>query len=493
MRRQRFARGRSSVVAGALVVVLAVAAPQQGVSATAGNPTVTGPVTGGTRGHAQTTVDGIVDLSGAGYVEQEFFLQGTATPYAPDPGAAVWGLDGKWTAVPTPPTAPFRTRLVVRRPANPSRFNGTVVVEWMNVTSQADGTPDFLQMNEELLRGGYAWVGVSAQSAGVEGGAIPSLGLKNWDPVRYGTLAHPGDSYSYDIFSQAGQALRTPSGADPLGNLRSKVRRMIADGESQSAQRMVTYIDAIHPLVQVYDGFFVHSRAAGGSPLSQAPLPTVAVPSVAHIRTDLTQPVFMVQNETDLPLFGFFAARQPDTARIRTWELAGTAHFDQYGLDFVDPTAARDFPQPEFPPLLPTCQLPANRAHARYVYDAALHHLDRWVRRGSPPPAGTPITLNPDNSIARDAFGNALGGVRLPELDVPTATLAGVGNQPAFCALFGVTTPFTDAALDALYPSHARYVVDVAKALISARLQGFILSYDAVEALVDAVWSDVGR
>lgn len=475
-----------------VLAALTVGIAQQTAAAAPGDPIVTGPVTGGTRGSAQTTIDGIIDLSGAGYVEEEFFLEGLASPYAMDPAGPAWGLDGTWSAVPTEPAAPYKTRVIVRRPARPSKFNGTVVVEWMNVSGQADGTPDFLQMHRELLRDGYAWVGVSAQRVGVEGGLIPSIGLKNWDPARYGSLAHPGDSYSYDIFTQAGRALRAPQGSNPLGELAPDVEIVIADGESQSAQRMVTYINAVHPLVRVYDGFLVHSRSAGGSPLTQAPLPVVAVPAVAHIRTDLAEPVFILQNETDLPLFGFVAARQPDTALVRTWELAGTSHFDQYGLDFVGPTGARDFPQPEFPPLLPTCQFPVNRAHARYLYDAALHHLDGWVRGGPPPPTGTPIELNPDGSIARDEFGNALGGVRLPELDVPIATLSGVGNQPAFCVLFGVTTPFSDATLEALYPSHGRYVAAVIRAVRTAVRQGFLLPYDAAEARREAARSDIG-
>jgi hypothetical protein len=494
MKYQILGRSRRGAVA-LMSAVLILGMGASTANAAASPATVTGPVTGGTRGHAQTTIDGILDLSGAGYIEEEYFLEGTATPYTNDTTAPAWGSDGQWSAVPTTPTAPYKTRLIVRRPADPARFNGTVVVEWMNVTGQADGTPDFLQMNQELLRGGYAWVGVSAQRVGVEGGVPPILGLKNWDPARYGTLSHPGDSYSYDIFSQAGQALHGGPGVNPLGDLTSDVQRVIADGESQSAGRMVTYINAIHPLVDVYDGFLVHSRGAGGAPLSQAPLPAVNVPSVARIRTDLQQPVFTIENETDVA-FGFFAARQPDTSMIRTWELAGTAHFDQYGLDFVATTGARDFPQPEFPPLVPACVLPANTAHARYIYNAALFHLDNWIELGLAPPTGTPITLNPNLTIARDVHGNALGGVRLPELDVPIATQSGVGNNsvtpPNFCVLFGVSAPFSDAKLNTLYPNHGKYVSKYNEAL-AAVVGRFILPYNAHEARVEAAHSDIGK
>jgi hypothetical protein len=483
--------GGASALVGMTVAALAFGALGSGAGAAEG-PTVTGPVTGGTRGHAQTTAEPVVDLAAAGYVENEFFVAGTAAPYAP---VGSWTSDGNsWTAEKTTPTAAFNTRIIVRRPTNPKKFNGTVVVEWMNVTGAADATADFLQVQRELLDG-YAHVGVSAQLGGVDGSP---LRLKQWDAARYGSLVHPGDSYSYDIFSQAGQALRRPSGADPLGNLRSKVKRFIADGESQSAGRLVTYVNAIQPLDHVYDGFFLHSRGAGGAPLTQAPLPTVGVPNPALIRTDLDAPVMTIENETDVPSFA--AARQPETSKIRTWELAGTSHYDQYGIDAVVKTAANDFPQPEFPVLLPTCSRPLNSTHARYVYDAAMHHLNEWVQGGSPPPTGAPMRLDPNNPtdpIARDAHGNALGGVRLPEIEVPTATQSAFGNvsvtPPNFCALFGVKTPFDQATLAALYPNHAAYVSAFNRAVKKARKAGVLLGYDAKDAKIEAANSDIGR
>jgi hypothetical protein len=447
-------------------------------------------MTGGTRGGPQTSVQGIVDLAGNGYVEEEYFLIGTASSYAKAAGST-WGSDGIWAAQVAAATAPFKTRILVRRPADPQAFNGTVVVEWMNVTGQADGAPDFTEAQGELLRGGYAWVGVSAQALGLN---QPLLGLKVWDPTRYGTLSHPGDSYSYDIFSQAGQALRTPVGSDPLGNLRSTAARYLAFGESQSAGRLVTYINAVHPLVNVFDGFFVHSRGAGGAALSTLPA-TTPVPSPAPIRTDLSAPVFQVETETDVA--GYSPARQADTNRIRTWEVAGAAHFDHYGLSFIELSTAKDFPG--LPSLLPVCQYPVNDASARYVYDAAVHHLDRWVRDGSLPPIGTRISLSTTSPVAplRDTLGIALGGVRLPEMDVPLLTYSGLDNlsltPPNFCGLFGTTKPIPAETLAALYPNHGSYVSRVTKATTAAEKAGFILGYDAELIRTAAATSEAGK
>lgn len=75
---------------------------------------------------------------------------------------------------------------------------------------------------------------MSAQATGVNQ-------LKSTDAARYGTLNHPGDSYSYSIYEQAGAAIRR-NAPRVLGRLHP--RRVLALGESQSAIRLVTYIDA---------------------------------------------------------------------------------------------------------------------------------------------------------------------------------------------------------------------------------------------------------
>lgn len=215
----------------------------------------------------------------------------------------------------------------MNRPADPARFNGTVVVEWLNVSGGLDAAPEWIYAHNELIREGYAWVGVSAQATGV-------TATRTADPVRYADLSHPGDSYSYDIFSQAGQAVRD-SAATVLDGLRPRV--VLANGESQSAFRLTTYINAIQPLVSVYDGFLVHSRRDIGAPLSQAPQADVPTPAVVRFRPDLDAPVLVVQAETDVIALGSLSARQADSHRLRLWEVAGTAHADAYiGLGTID-------------------------------------------------------------------------------------------------------------------------------------------------------------
>jgi len=482
---------RLAVLVGSVALVIG-STPSAGARTTsAGRPLqearVIGPVTGGEHGYPQTTA--AVDLAAAGFVEHEYFLAGTATAYR---RKGTWTEDGRWATRPAT-TAPYTTRMLVRRPAKASDFNGTVVVEWFNVTSNVDVDVDFGFAAAELLRGGYAWVGVSAQAAGIDsnGGSQfgPSaVGLKAWDPQRYGSLEHPGDAYSYDIFSQAGRAIRSAKRTGPLGGL--EVEHLLADGESQSAFRMVTYVNAVQPVAEVYDGFLIHSRGGGGAPISAAE--DEVPPPTARVRTDLEVPVFQVLTETDLfeleaasqgTVSAFPDARQPDTNMIRTWEVAGTAHADVDYLRSLSEQGKRQFP--EFLDLSGVFGI-ANSGPQKFVMRSVVRLLRDWVEDGAAPPHQDPIEVA-DGAIVRDAHGNALGGVRTPPLDVPIATLSGEGNS-----LIGLTVPLAPDLLASLYPSHDAYVTAFARATKRAVAAGVILKDDAPEMISEAKAAEVG-
>ncbi len=461
------------------------------------SPDLEGPITGGA---GMPFVAGTTfDLAEVGYSQAEYFMSGTATAYT---SLGPLDTDGEWM-VKTGDTATYNTRILVYRPINREKFNGTVVVEWPNVSGGLDAAPDWIMGHTEFTREGYAWVGVSAQFVGVEGGGsplgLPPMPLKAIDPERYGSLVHPGDSFSYDIFSQAGKAVLDPAGIDPLKDL--AVGKVIAVGESQSAFRLVTYINAVHPVAQLYDGFLVHSRGGIGAPLSESPQPQIAVPGSAQIRTDLDVPVLTFETETDLTVLGFLSARQPDGERFRLWEVAGTAHADTYTIvvgatDLGDsPDAAglvvTSAPLPGF-----TCNAPINSGPQHFVLKAAIAALNRWVWGGAPPPSAPRLEVagDPPGMIVRDVNGNALGGIRTPQMDVPIATLSGEGQEGSlFCLLFGSTVPFDEAMLASLYPDHEAYVSAFNEATDQAVQAGFILPVDAELMKAAAASSDVGE
>lgn len=464
-----------------------------GSSAVARADAATATVTPATGGNGVPLVFGhaAFDLADVGYTRSEFFIEGTASAHTP---SAPLTNDGLWTVAQFAPAA-YKTRMVVNRPINPADFNGTVVVEWFNVTGQADASPDWQHMHAELVREGYVWVGVSAQFAGVNQLKCPALTPPACpaagDPGRYGSLVHPTDSYSYDIFSQAGQAIRD-NPALVLGGLIPE--RLIAAGESQSAGRLTTYINGPHPLVEVYDAFVVHSRGAGGAALTQSPLPAVPTPVPTLIRNDLDEPVMVAQMENDT---GGLQSRRADDARYRLWEVAGTAHFDYYGLvQAATDTGDRDtvaawFDTMQHPTSNPSpsfsCALPINTGPATFVMRALIRSLDTWLVDGTPPPLAPRLqTLSIVPPVyATDAIGNVLGGIRTPAVDAPVARLTGLGQPPGgFCVLFGVTAPFTQAKLEELYVDHDGFVAAWNKATQKAVKAGFVLPEDAQDIRV---------
>jgi hypothetical protein len=442
-------------------------------------PAIDGPITSPGSAFVQATT---FDLATVGYVQEEFFLSGSATAYA---NVGPLDADGVWTVTPADAAA-YKTRIVVHRPVAKKKFSGTVFVEWLNVSGGLDAAPDWTFTHVELIRSGHAWVGVSAQKVGVDGGAslnVVNLPLKVVNPARYGSLVHPGDSFSYDMYSQVSQAVRAAGG--PLGDF--KVKRVIAIGESQSAFRLVTYVNAVHPVAHVYDGFLIHSRGGAGAALSQEPQPVIDVAGNTLVRTDVDVPVLTFVTETDMTLLGFAGARQDDGDNVRLWEVAGTAHADTYSLivGWSDVGDSPDVAQPIVTaspiPGFVECGLPINSGPQHFVLKAAVAALEKWVRRGKAPKSAPrlELTTEPAVAIAVDEHGNAVGGIRTPAVDVPIATYTGVQPGTLLCRLFGTTTLFDDAKLASLYPAHADFVKAHNKALRRATKAGWILKKDA--------------
>jgi Alpha/beta hydrolase domain len=446
---------------------------------------------------------GNFDLSTQHYVVQEYLLSGDAVSYR---AVGVPTEDGKWN-VEVDKHAPFTTRLVVVRPEAPAKFNGSVVVEWLNVSAGTDGAPDWSYTHRELLRQGYAYVGVSAQKGGIDGGGmnlgIPGvLPIKKADPQRYADLNHPGDAFAYDIYTQAARAIRHSRDTHLLGPLIPK--HVIATGESQSAGYLTTYVDAIEPVAKTFDGFLIHSRFGSGAPITGVYVPSAAATAVKglRIRADMKKPVLIFISESDL-MFpgGYLSARQPDNDYLRTWEVAGTAHADTYTLGgaAVDSGSAPiEVLAKAYAPSssimgMPLAQPMNSAPQHHYVMQAALAALNRWVVAGHAPPHGQRLNTSESTppQLAVDANGNATGGVRSPWMDVPTAHLSGLGQTGAgMVVLFGVTEPFNAAKVSALYPGgQAEYVGKFNASLKSAIAAGFILPADETEIQAIAAYS----
>lgn len=420
-------------------------------------PAVEGPTSGGIRtGEPYATT--MIPMA-PGWIEEEYFFGGTARRPAElsDPEA-----EGR----------AFKSRILVRRPTDPADFNGTVIFDWNNVTIPADRDVAWHPLHATLMERGFVYVSVAAQRLSIE--ASP-LALKQWDPVRYGSLSHPGDDYSWDIFSQAAEAAIA---TDPtvLGDLRPFVERRLAMGASQSASRLRGYINDVHPQAEVFDGF------------------QPQIIGVGNVNRELV-PILWVNSGNEAEDVDEVA---PDSDLFRLWEVAGTAHTsngssqymnaqvayahsngatgkDSYDHDLQGAWGYRNDPG--------EC-LRANYYIAGYVWSAALVALDDWVRTGVAP-ASMPRLARDESGRVYDEHGNMVGGVRTPLLDVPIATYFGgdvptgstdpCANGGGRMALSGWTRVFSADKLAELYPTPDAYVEQFDAAVDAALAAGFIL------------------
>ena len=406
-----------------------------------------------------------LDLAAHGYTEEEFFIAGTGNVYS-QPYLATGLIESSGH--------PFKTRLIVRRPP-PQAFNGVVVVEWLNVTGGPDKDIDWWQSGEHLMRSGYVYVAVSAQQMGIDT-------MADWGSARYGGLdmtaagTVDNDALSFDAFSAVGRVIfrrgeeSGPDTADILDGLRAE--QIIATGHSQSASRLASYINSIHPLEPIFDGFMVYG---GGVK------------------------IFKLMAETDMRRRA--ADPQPDSDNFRQLEVTGSSHVDvPFEIEYAKArNLMAGLPLENVQPRETDCELPPfSTVPFRDVMNAAFEHLVNWIRDEIPPPIAPRLQVAqalPSVEFARDRFGNVLGGIRLAEHAVPTAKNTGMnsGTGNRFCFLYGSHEAFSEAQLRNLYSSREKYVQAVTRVVQENLTDGYILPYAAERTIEDARVRDIGR
>ncbi len=418
------------------------------------------------------------DAGALGYVDAEFAISGEARLFRLHEGTG-FSADGAWRSE-VRGRAPYRTRIVVRRPRDPARFNGTVIVVWNNVTAGFDN----IRAHPHVYEDGFILVGATVQRVGIEGFDCPApQGLHAFDRERYGTLHIPTDDAAFDIFGQIGAALRAPSPAAAMALGGMRPRHILARGGSQSAAYLTTYINGVAPFGHPFDGFLLDLRFGNHPPLETPP--DTPRPSSISDLTELVDgtlppgdsrlrdpgvPIFVVNTETEARSHA--SVRQPDTDRYRLWEAAGVSHAGgiKVSAAFTD------------------TDLPPNGIDIMPLRDTSLWHMQRWLAEGIPPPILPRIELADAGPgipprVVRDADGIAIGGLRLPEIAAPLACHTGF-NSPGFAFLRGSSQPFPAEDLRRRYGDLAGYLAAYEAAAASAVATGILLP-DAVGAALD--------
>lgn len=435
------------------------------------------------------------------YVEEEFIVQGRATIhiYAHDPP------HGPADTKPLIPNLPYTTRIIVRRPADPAAFKGTVVVEWWNSTAGFDTAPVWDPSAEFFARSGYVYVGFTNAKNTIDFlvAGCPRLGfLAPECGTRYAGLGIYDNGMAYDIGNAIAKLLKSDSDQNPLP-AEYQVERVFHAGESQQAGSIITFASAFH--ADHNDGYFVQSginarKISGFSHIDLAQ-------ADRRVRTDLPVPVYQLITQTDFEVLGFgTAARQTDTSTYRYYEVPGGSHSTVHkdievlpaGLFTQDAVFLEDL-----------CGFPLNTTadgpvFVSHVLNALWAAMDRQARRGVPPPSGRQMDTIGDELVF-DVLGNPTGGVRVPAVEVPLAKYisgnVAAESLPQFlafigrlaCGLSGSVEAFDEETLDSLYPSHHRYVRDVLRAVHKLWRDRLLLPHDAWAIAWEALISDVGE
>lgn len=397
---------------------------------------------------------------------------------------------------------PYTTQVFVRRPADPARFSGVVIVEPLHIHRIA---PIYMYSSPYILRSGHAWACVAAQKTALDTHVKPA------NPERYARLhierdpSPPGaaadltappfvgvdretrgawwaefaraNQATSTILAQVGAALRAPSG--PFRDF--DIGHLLLAGHSQTGFVTTNYIRAAHGA----------QRLADGAPVFDGFYPS-GWPKAAFVPCDV--PIVQVMCDGDIsdPAFSFEPGYEGRTYRrddgdaphdrFRLYELAGMPHSGTRYPPFSDPGFWQQVPNAAAHTLPRAAAMNSLPHHE--LYDVTLHHLVEWVARGVTPPRAERIEVDPDGHLARDEHGNTRRGVRCVQLDVPRAAYQAnpqtADGKPSFGTV-GTEVPFDKAEMLRLYGDPASYVARFERRLEELIREGWMLADDADE------------
>ena len=511
------------LILGLCFTPLLVAIPQSVQANGVQLPTVEGPIPETSTSHAFDPAAG-TNYQSLGYVQEEYFMSGTANEYKlADPSNT-----SSFAVEVRTPDLPYKTRILVRRPADPSLFSGNVIVEFLNPSGGYDIATAWESYWNHMIRNGDVWVGVTCKGTILYNPPTPSFplpqGLKVFDYSRYGTLSLARDrAQAWDIFTQLGALLKSSDSSNPLvaeGFSLTNVK-LYGHGYSQTGGYLITYINFFHPLAMldngqpIYDAYLANS--AGGpiwinddySGMGFGPYPST---DPRRVIQPCGVPVMHTLTETEIwmpdPSLSAVPTRRPDSDvypdLFRHYEIPGACHMSAESFA-AGPTNEDIYKTLHYVcPFCCTGTLSDFPLH--YILDGTLANIEEWVRTGKLPPKGDLIELTSGGVIIRDAFNNAKGGIRTPYVDVPIKSYSPMSPPcPAcpssppglcigcsfWCVILGNITPFDQATLKELYKNHGGYVSKFVKCTQQLFKGGWITDGDMELMKTGAAKSDV--
>jgi Alpha/beta hydrolase domain len=453
-----------------------------------------------------------IRLGRYGFVEDEYLLSGTANVYG-------WVPRSNYETT-IQASGAYTTQMDIRRPKDMRRWSGRVVVEISNMSSGYNFAAIWSAIWQRVVKRGDVFIGITSKP-----NVIP--GLLRFDAQRYSRLSFanpvPADQQAcgslptdpdynpnlsklyengliWDVLTQVGRSLKTTGKANPLGRPASRV---YLSGESQSSGFLETYYKWFTPAAllptgkPVYDGILSETLVGRQAPINQCANVTTPLaaddPQNGQIGRGVGRsvPWMEINSQWDYPAArGYGPYRNSNSAhnKARFWELAGANHGWAWQYKYGDASEA-DLAKAGFDvPSSYDWQCTVNNPEVPlYMAEkAAYEALDTWVRNGTAPSIAPPIVTKPiDPSIAQgtfrdapyyDAFGNAMGGLRLPMVAVPVASFG--PGQYALSGSCPQIAPFAPEILGQLYRNRGDYIARYQAVTAQLVEDGFILPED---------------
>ena len=316
---------------------------------------------------------------------------------------------------------------------------------------------------------------------------------------------------TWDILSQVGALAKSDLSQNPLQGY--PVKRAYATGYSQTAGYLVTYINFVRPLPSaalpngkpVFDGYLIGDGDGLFIPLNQCSEPIKPGDRRFVIRPR-PEPVISVASQTLIGINAQARRQDSDTPedRYRRYEVPGAAHVSQRGIN-LSPKPDDVIKALGAAPPLPDCREVKTYGMGdfpfEYFMNGAFANLEAWVSSGAAPPRVPLMAIKtvpgvPFPVADVDQYGNAIGGVRSPYLDIPaaayfTSSTPGDENSRFFCTLSGYKVPLPKETLSGLYPTHADYVKKVDEEVDSLVKKGIFTASDGARIKAEAAGAAV--
>lgn len=453
-----------------------------------------------------TAVDSC-NFAACGYVEDEYFMSGTANIYEED---ALGQL-----SVSTP-DAPYTTRLLVRRPADLSRFSGNVVIEVLNATAMFDIDRVWMLTWKHIVRNGDIFIGISSKGHVVDA-------MKRYDPERYAPInwANPTPEREkpananpfaflpqfesglfWDMMVDLAKLLRTDSPLNPIAEYGKNW--LYLSGWSQSGSYLARIINSFAYRPEncaegpLFDGYFNTGSGANNAPINSYSGMVMPFGGRGPLKASILctkEPCIAVNTESENRGTYWYGDFDEPNCKFRTWQIPCSSHDVYYTMTtYYEPLADQ------------MAKAGLNMSWEGYVgepldtpyepiFCAALQALYDWVRKGVPAPHApkieTEMTYVPTDKTGstvanrKDAFGNSLGGIRYPTVDCPTGCYQSYTDREdgRIQMMYGQCNPFAPEFLKALYEDLEHYRARVEQSTDYAIAHGWVLPVDREEMI----------